>query len=124
VIRAGGDAWHEICRAESFEAWCRLGAALADGKMYALKATGAKEAWGRSYSLAFSVWMKECGFGFMRPSDRSNAIELHENLRAITAWRAKPPERERRRLVAHKPMSNAGVRKSEPQRQMPRGLAA
>lgn len=43
--------------------------------------------------------MKECGFGFMRPSDRSNAIELHENLRAITAWRAKPPERERRRLI-------------------------
>ena len=41
VIRAGRDAWHEIGRAESFEAWCRIGAALAVGKAYALKATGA-----------------------------------------------------------------------------------
>jgi hypothetical protein len=71
VIRAGRDAWHEIGRAESFEAWCRIGAALAVGKAYALKATGANAAWGRNYSLAFSAWMKECGFGFMRPSDRS-----------------------------------------------------
>ena len=40
VIRAGRDAWHEIGRAESFEAWCRIGAALAVGKAYALKANG------------------------------------------------------------------------------------
>jgi hypothetical protein len=35
----------------------------------------------------------------MRPSDRRNAVELHENLKAITAWRATLPERERRRLI-------------------------
>jgi hypothetical protein len=99
VIRAGRDAWHEIGRAESFEAWCRIGAALAVGKAYALKATGANAPWGRNYSLAFSAWMQECGFGFMRPSDRSHAVELHENLRAITAWRITLPERERRRLI-------------------------
>jgi hypothetical protein len=99
VIRAGRDAWHEIGRAESFEAWCRIGAALAVGKAYALKATGANAPWGRNYSLAFGAWMKECGFGFMRPSDRSNAVELHENLKAVTAWRATLPERERRRLI-------------------------
>jgi hypothetical protein len=96
VIRAGRDAWHEIGRAESFEAWCRIGAALAVGKAYALKANAA---WGRTYSLAFGAWMKECGFGFMRSSDRSNAVELHENLKAITAWRITLPERERRRLI-------------------------
>jgi hypothetical protein len=99
IVRIGRDAYHEITRAESFEAWCRVGAALAFGKAYALKATGANAAWGRRYSLAFSVWMKETGFGFMRPSDRSNAVELHENLKAITAWRATLPERERRRLI-------------------------
>jgi hypothetical protein len=99
IIRAGRDAWHEIGRAESFEAWCRIGAALAVGKAYALKATGANAAWGRNYSLAFGAWMKECGFGFMRPSDRSYAVELHENLKAITAWRITLPERERRRLI-------------------------
>jgi hypothetical protein len=99
VIRAARDAYDQILKAESFEAWCRLGAGLAYGKRYALKVTGANRAWGRNYSLAFSAWMKECGFGFMRPSDRSNAIELHENLTAITAWRASLPERERRRLI-------------------------
>src|SRR6516162_2365555 len=99
VIRAGRDAWAEIGKAESFEAWCRIGAALAVGKAYALKATGANAPWGRNYSLAFSAWMKECGFGFMRASDRSHAVELHENLKAITAWRATLPERERRRLI-------------------------
>ena len=99
MIRAGRDAGHEIGRAESFEAWCWIGAALAVGKAYALKATGANAPWGRNYSLAFGAWMKECGFGFMRPSDRSNAVELHENLKAITAWRITLPERERRRLI-------------------------
>ena len=39
-----------------------------------LKATLAKIAWGRNYSLAFGTWMKESGFGFMRPSDRSYAL--------------------------------------------------
>jgi len=34
-----------------------------------------------------------------RPSDRSYAIELHENLKAITKWRATLPERQRRRLI-------------------------
>ena len=65
-----------------------------------LKATGANAPWGRNYSLAFSAWMKECGFGFMRPSDRSNAVELHENLKAIIKWRAMLPDRERRRLIS------------------------
>ena len=99
MIRAGRDAGHEIGRAESFEAWCWIGAALAVGKAYALKATGANAAWGPTYSLAFGAWMKECGFGFMRASDRSHAVELHENLKAITAWRITLPERERRRLI-------------------------
>jgi hypothetical protein len=42
--------------------------------------------------------MKAQGFGSMRASDRSHAIELHENFTAITAWRATLPA-ERRRLI-------------------------
>jgi hypothetical protein len=99
AIRAARDAYDQILKAESFEAWCRLGAGLAYRKRYALRVTGANRAWGRNYSRAFSAWMKQCGFGFMRPSDRSNAIELHENFAAITAWREHLPERERRRLI-------------------------
>jgi hypothetical protein len=43
--------------------------------------------------------MKAHGFGSMRASDRSHAIELHENYAAITAWRLTLPERECRRLI-------------------------
>jgi hypothetical protein len=37
-------------------------------------------------------------------STRCVAIELHENAKAIEAWRTTPPERQRRRLVH--PLSN------------------
>jgi hypothetical protein len=48
--------------------------------------------------------MRDCGFGDMPKSVRSVAIELYENIDAITAWRATLPERQRRRLVH--PLSN------------------
>jgi hypothetical protein len=100
IIRAGRDAWHEIGRAESFEAWCRIGAALAVGKQYALRTIDPKAPWHqRRYGYAFYKWAQQHGFSSMRPSDRSHAIELHENLAAVTAWRATLPDRERRRLI-------------------------
>ncbi len=34
----------------------------------------------------------------MRPSDRSHAITLHENLQAIEQWRTTLPDKQRRRL--------------------------
>jgi len=42
--------------------------------------------------------MAEYGFAAMRPSDRSYAITLHENLEAIEQWRATLPDKQRRRL--------------------------
>ena len=66
VIRTGLDAWREINRAESFEGWKAIGAALACGKRYALKVTGANAAWGRNYSREFSGWLKRHGFGATR----------------------------------------------------------
>jgi hypothetical protein len=35
IIRAGRDAWDEITKADSFDAWERIGAALAIGKQHA-----------------------------------------------------------------------------------------
>jgi hypothetical protein len=102
--QAGIDAWNAIGKAESFEAWRSIGAALAIGKAHALRVTGANAAWGRNYSREFSQWLKRHGFDGMAKSVRSVAIELHENARAIEAWRATLPERQRRRL-AH-PLSN------------------
>jgi hypothetical protein len=104
VIRAGLDAWREINRAESFEGWKAIGAALAVGKAHALRVTGANAAWGRNYSRVFCDWMREHHFDRMPKSARSVAVELHENAAAIGAWRATLSEKDRRRLVH--PLSN------------------
>jgi hypothetical protein len=80
--------------------WAAVGAALAIGKQYALRTVDAEAPWHqRRYGSAFHKWGKQHGFGSMRASDRSYAIELHENLKAITASQATLLERERRRLI-------------------------
>jgi hypothetical protein len=99
TIRKGRDAFEQITKAESFEAWKAIGAALAIGKAHALRVTGANAPWGRNYSREFGAWIKQHGFDTMRPSDRSYAIELHENRAAIAAWRDSLPEHKRRRLI-------------------------
>ena len=104
VVRAGVDAWQAIGKADSFENWKAIGAALAIGKAHALRTTGANAAWGRNYSRAFCDWMREHHFDRMPKSTRSVAIELHENVEAITAWRAALSDKQRRRLVH--PLSN------------------
>jgi hypothetical protein len=104
TIRAGLDAWQAIGKAGSFASWRAIGKALAVGKAHALKASGAKQAWGSGYSRAFCDWTKRHGFERMPKSVRSVAIELHENISAITAWRETLPDRERRRLIH--PLSN------------------
>jgi hypothetical protein len=76
----------------------QIGAALHIGKTHALRASGSDFAWGSTYSRQFNKWMSERGFGAMRPSDRSYAVALHENLPAIEQWRATLPDKERRRL--------------------------
>src|SRR3974390_2422764 len=104
IIRMGLDAWRTITKAESFEAWKTIGAALAIGKAVALRATGANRAWGSRYSRVFCEWMKAHRFDSIPKSVRSVAIELHENIAAITAWRETLSEKERRSLIH--PLSN------------------
>jgi hypothetical protein len=104
IIRAGRNAFEQIAKAQSFEAWKDIGRALCIGKSHALKITGANAAWGQHYSREFGLWLKEHGFDRMPKSTRSVAIELAENAEAIEAWRATLPEKQRRRLVH--PLSN------------------
>src|SRR5215472_2024889 len=104
TIRAGRDAWQAIGKAESFEAWRSIGAALAIGKAHALRVTGANRAAGQHYCREFGKWVRKYGFDQMPKSSRSVAILLHENATAIEEWRATLPERQRRRLVH--PLSN------------------
>jgi hypothetical protein len=98
TVKAGAEAWQAIDKAESFEAWKKIGAALSVGKQHALNVTGANRAWGQHYSREFCKWMTENHFSKMPKSLRSVAIELHENIDAITAWRSTLPERQRQRL--------------------------
>jgi len=104
TIRAGRDAWQAIGKAESFEAWRSIGAALAIGKAHALRVTGANRAAGQHYCREFGKWVRKYGFDLMPKSTRSVAILLHENATAIEQWRATLSERQRRRLVH--PLSN------------------
>jgi hypothetical protein len=99
TISAGRDAWEAINKAQSFEGWKAIGAALAVGKAHALRVTGANAAWGRNYSREFNLWVRQHGFDKMPAATRSVAVELHEHAEAITAWRDTLPERQRKRLV-------------------------
>jgi hypothetical protein len=81
-----------------------IAAALAIGKANALRASGARQAWGSAYGRALNDWIKQHGFERMHKSVRSVAIELHENISAIEVWRSTLSEKDRRRLVH--PLSN------------------
>jgi len=80
TVRAG----MAINKAESFEGWKAIGAALAVGKAHALRVTGANAAGGRNYSREFGAWIKQHCFERMTKSVRSVANELAENARALT----------------------------------------
>jgi hypothetical protein len=99
TIKAGVECWQAIGRAESFEAWVKIGKALQIGRDYSLKATGANRPMGQIYCKAFSAWIAKHGFERMAKSTRSVTIELAENIEAIEAWRNTLPERQRKRLV-------------------------
>ena len=91
IIRAGRDAWEAINKAESFDGWKAIGAALAIGRDYALRSSGATAPMGRPYSHVFSAWCKQHGFDNMKPATRSWCLALNANLAAITAWRDSLP---------------------------------
>jgi hypothetical protein len=102
ILRAGVEAWKEIdkiSKTGSFEAWLRIGQALAIGRDYALRSTGANAPTGRRYSVAFSEWVRRNGFGAMNKSTRSRALELHTNRDAITAWRQTLTDRQRAHCI-------------------------
>src|SRR6476660_1000400 len=87
IIKEAQDCWNEINRANSFENWKRIGAALSVGKNRSLFISRANRAMGRTYSREFNQWIVEHRFDGMAKSLRSVAIELHENIHAIEQWR-------------------------------------
>ena len=84
-MRAGVECWQAIGRAESFEAWVKIGKALQIGRDYSLKATGANRPMGQIYCKAFSAWLAKCGFNGIEKSVRSAALDLVEHLAEIEA---------------------------------------
>ncbi len=53
---------------------------------------------GLRYSRVFSEWARDNGFANMPKSIRSHALQLFEHADEISTWRARLPEKERRRL--------------------------
>ena len=80
TIRTGVECWQAIGRAESFEAWVKIGKALQIGRDYSLKATGANRPMGQIYCKAFSAWLAKHGFSGIEKSVRSAALDLVEHL--------------------------------------------
>jgi hypothetical protein len=99
IIKLGLDAWEEVTRANSFESWKKIGAALLVGKKRALAITRANAPWGQRYCSEFNRWASEHGFDRMPSPTRSVAITLAEHEAEITAWRNGLPEKQRRRLI-------------------------
>jgi hypothetical protein len=101
-IRKGRDAFEQMSKAGNFSAWYDIGAALAVGREHALKITRSNSANGQLYNKAFSAWIKTHGFDSMPKSARCAALELHENISQITAWRETlSPKRRDRLRCAH-----------------------
>ena len=100
IIRRGVDAWAVVKKAESFEGWKAIGAALAIGRKHALETSGASAAIGRRYSAAFSAWLDQTGFPQMSKPLRSWTLDLNQNILAVLQqWRAPLTDRERKRLT-------------------------
>src|SRR6516225_8615844 len=94
IICIGREAWRSIDKVNSFKAWSDVGAALCVGKRHAQRLASEANTWREcNYYHQFSRWLREHGFGTMAKSVRSVAIELYENIDAITHWRATLPGR-------------------------------
>jgi hypothetical protein len=107
TIRTGVECWQAIGRAESFEAWVKIGKALQIGRDYSLKTTGANRPMGQIYCKAFGAWLAKCGFNGIEKTVRSAALDLVEHLAEIEAWRLTLSEK-RRRQLKH-PLSNVAA---------------
>ena len=99
TIKAGVECWQAIGRAESFEAWVKIGKALQIGRDYSLKTTGANRPMGQIYCKAFSAWITKHGFEPYAKSTRSVAIELAEHAETIEAGGTRYRSARGKRLV-------------------------
>jgi hypothetical protein len=59
VIRVGRDALETLNKAQSYDSWLKVGAALSIGKQWVLTTSGANCAWGSVYSKTFNRWLAE-----------------------------------------------------------------
>jgi hypothetical protein len=99
TIKTGVECWQAIGRAESFEAWVKIGKALQIGRDYSLRTTGANRPMGRIYCKTYGLWLAKCGFNGIEKSVRSAALDLVEHLAEIEAWRGTLSEKRRGTLA-------------------------
>jgi hypothetical protein len=98
IVRRGRDCWENLGRANSFDSWAKIGAALAIGRDYSLRISGANRPAGQTYCRAMNQWCAEYGFASMVNNLRSHALEMHSHIDEIRSWRDGLPPRQRQRL--------------------------
>ena len=75
VIRAGIDAWQAIGKADNFNSWKSIGAALSIGKAHALRVTGANRALGAELFTRLQRWSVAGDAKRARPAAADASLE-------------------------------------------------
>jgi hypothetical protein len=86
VIRAGRDAWEAVTKAQSFDGWLAIGKALAVGRDFALRVTGADRPEGRRYCAEFSQWIMDRAARLCRNAEE-RALRRHRVCREYRGHR-------------------------------------
>jgi hypothetical protein len=99
-IAEGREAWARIRESgkRDFNDWILVAHALQIGRAASLAAARTNRAVGTTYNRAMSAWLREAGLGDVNNQERYRALQVLENLPAISAWRDGLPEERRARL--------------------------
>jgi hypothetical protein len=98
-IAEGRAAWSRIRDGRrGFDDWILIARALQIGRSASLKAAATNRAVGSRYNLEMGRWLREAGLDGISNQERYRALQVLENLDAITAWRDALPASTRRAL--------------------------
>lgn len=95
TISTGRDAWTQIERSNSFEAWKTVAAAVVIIRQMAMRQAGVNKPQGKRYAVAVNALLEEHGFRAMPYPTRTACCRLVDHLREIELWRGSLPDGEK-----------------------------
>lgn len=100
VVGQGREAWARIkdrSRA-TFDDWVAVGKACAIGRAESLKLANTNRPYGKTYTKFMTSWLDRTGLSDLHTQERYWALQIVDNLAAITRWRDGLDDAKRRRL--------------------------